>query len=76
MHVVINHSKGKVSCKPDGKGWIFCSCLLTTPMFIVHVFNTMQTAAIVRAVFIKTTKKTTTAQDYRHFVEELKHIAW
>jgi len=45
-------------------------------MFIVHVFTTMQTAAIVRAVFIKTTKKTTMAQEYRHFIEELKHVAW
>lgn len=45
-------------------------------MFIVHVFTTMQTAAMVRVVFIKTTKKTTMAQEYRMFYDELKHIAW
>lgn len=37
-------------------------CKLTTPIFITHVLTTMQTAAMVRSVFIKTTKKATSEE--------------
>jgi hypothetical protein len=36
----------------------------------------MQTAAIVRAVFIKTTKKTTTKLDTQEFITEVQHLFW
>jgi hypothetical protein len=56
---VINHSDGMLGCKPDGEGWCFKKCIFQIPVFMTHVFTTMQTAGIVRAVFVKTTKQVT-----------------
>lgn len=36
----------------------------------------MQTAAIVRAVFIKTTKKTSNKLDTEEFLTEIQHLFW
>ena len=55
--MIIKHAGEHVECHEDGEGWCFNKCAFTTPVFITHVLTTMQTAGIVRAVFIKTTKK-------------------
>jgi len=55
--LIINHADDVLQCRENDKGWCFTSCAFTTPVFMTHVLTTMQTAGIVRAVFIKTTKK-------------------
>jgi hypothetical protein len=54
--------------------------VLTTPIYMTHVFTTMQTAAIVRCVFIKTTKKFEKTHEYKRdlneLITDLKHVFW
>lgn len=56
-HSLIQHMGEEITCHPEGEGWCFHTCLLTTPIYMTHVLTTMQTAATARSVFIKTTKK-------------------
>lgn len=55
--LIINHAGDVLQCRENGKGWCLTKCAFTTPVYMTHVLTTMQTAGIVRAVFIKTTKK-------------------
>ena len=41
-----------------------------------HVFTTMQTAAIVRVVFIKTTKKWSVIDDDKEFLNDFLNTVW
>ncbi len=41
-----------------------------------HVFTTMQTAAIVRVVFIKTTKKWSVIDDAKEFLNDFLNTVW
>lgn len=45
-------------------------------MYFIHVFVTMQTAAIPRAVFIKTSKKTTLTHEFKWARQEVKRMLW
>jgi hypothetical protein len=78
-HTLIAEYPTKIQCGLEGMGWCFTSCWLTTPIYMTHVLTTMQTAAIVRAVFIKTTKKATmeeTKAELKAFGKELYHMTW
>jgi hypothetical protein len=74
-HALIQHSGGAVSCTEDNRSWCFTKCSLATPVFITHVFTTMQTAAIVKIVFIKTTKKFTYTQAFEALGDDLRLAA-
>lgn len=84
IKVAVNHSilkfiPGQVTCHENGEGWCFETCLLTTPIYMTHVLTTMQTAAMVRSVFIKTTKKVTAENlkdDVVKFRKELYNAVW
>lgn len=47
-----------------------------TPIYLVHALVTMQTALIVRVVFIKSVKQTTVLQEFKEFVLEIIHLIW
>ena len=64
-YLVIHYSDGAISCTDDGITWKFTRCSWVTPMYVIHVFVTMQTAAIPRAVFVKTAKKTSYKHEFR-----------
>ena len=66
VHIVIQLPDKAVICSDDGSRWIFCDCKLVAPMYVVHVVATMQTGAIARGVFIKTTKKTTLSHEFKY----------
>ena len=55
-----------VICSDDGKMFLFSSCGLHALFMMAHNFTTMQTAAVVRGVFIKSVKS--------HKPEELVHV--
>jgi hypothetical protein len=67
-----------VECWDKGKysGWCFHDCRLTLPIYMSHVFTTMQTAAIVRVVFIKTTKKWSVIDDAKEFLNDFLNTVW
>ena len=51
-----NHGNS-VICSPDGNHWLFADCSARFFVQFLHVFTTMQCAAMARTVFIKTVKK-------------------
>ena len=51
-----NHGNS-VACSPDGNHWLFADCSARFLVQFLHVFTTMQCAAMARVVFIKTVKK-------------------
>ena len=46
-----------VGCAPDGDHWLFANCGSRLCINFLHVFTTMQCAAMARSVFVKTVKK-------------------
>ena len=46
-----------VGCAPDGNHWLFADCGARFCLQFLHVFTTMQCAAMARVVFVKTVKK-------------------
>lgn len=48
---------GSVGCSADGNHWLFADCSARFFVQFLHVFTTMQCAAMARVVFIKTVKK-------------------
>ena len=44
-------------CNAEGTEVLFTKCGFGTIFYLLHNFTTMQTAAVVRAVFVKTIKK-------------------
>lgn len=73
---LVLHHADAVVCRPDELGWCFTKCSYTLPIYFTHVFTTMQTAAIVRAVFIKSIKGSFTEsqkklwRNFQHMMEE------
>ena len=47
---------GSVGCSADGNHWLFTDCSARFFVQFLHVFTTMQCAAMARVVFIKTVK--------------------
>jgi len=47
----------KMVCNEQGTEVLFKSCGSGTLFYVFHNFTTMQTAAVVRAIFVKTVKK-------------------
>lgn len=68
---VMKHVPDGVECNLDGSGWCFVTCWLNIPIFVTHIFTTMQTCAIIRTVFIKTSKNKYTCAVMK---EDLKHL--
>ena len=46
-----------VGCAADGDHWLFADCGARFCLSFLHVFTTMQCAAMARVVFVKTIKK-------------------
>ena len=46
-----------VGCSVDGDHWLFADCGARFCLMFLHVFTTMQCAAMARVVFVKTVKK-------------------
>ena len=46
-----------VGCSADGNHWLFADCSARFFVQFLHVFTTMQCAAMARVIFIKSIKK-------------------
>ena len=67
ISVVTYHLKkdggNAVGCAPDGNHWLFADCGARFFIQFLHVFTTMQCAAMARVVFVKTVKKLRTQHE-------------
>ena len=53
-----------VGCSPDGDHWMFADCGARFLIQFLHVFTTMQCAAMARVVFVKSIKKVQLTKSY------------
>jgi len=69
-----------VGCMEGGHGWCFYTCWLNIPIFVTHIFTTMQTCAIIRMVFINTSKNRFTCavmkDDWLHLWGDIYESFW
>ena len=56
---------GVVGCNPKGNQWLFSDCSSSMILYMIHTVATMQTASIVRNVFIKIINDTKNNEDYK-----------
>jgi len=64
---------GVMGCAANGTHWLFSDCTSSLLLYMIHTIATMQTASIVRNVFIKSINDTKVTEEYMavHAEEEI-----
>jgi len=77
---LMNRMPDAIGCSENGEGWCFKTCWLNIPIFVTHILTTMQTCAVVRMVFIKTSKNKYTCaimkEDAAHLWGDIYETFW
>lgn len=77
---LMNRLEDQVGCSSTGDGWCFRTCWLNIPIFVTHILTTMQTCAVIRMVFIKTSKNVYTCaimkEDAIHLWGDIYETFW
>ena len=60
------HSSELVGCSPEGDEWRFTSCGVRFAISFMHVFTSMQSAAMARGIFVKSMKKARATKEFEN----------